>query len=183
MRAEFVTSYPSAQVRAVDPEIGSGEDHDRCRAMAEAMREIEALGSGVEFRDLIRAGFTSAEIIDHHTRAQALANEAAVKQISPSADQMADMIAKAKAPLPNRPLLPEGARETQAMFLGWGGYCAARSALVLDNWPGQRERCLEKLRDYLDRLPLLPRDRKKIVISVAAALQSAERGAASEVRQ
>lgn len=184
MRAEFFTPYPSAQGRAVDPEAGSGGDHPRCLEMAETMRDIAAIGS-CGFKDLIRAGFTSAEIIEHHDRAAAIAAEASVRQVTPSPDQLADMIAKARAPLPNRPLLPQDARETQPIYLLWGAYCAARSALVIDHWAGQRERCIDKLRDYLDRLPLLPRTRKQILLAVASSLQTSERRAApaSEVRQ
>lgn len=161
---------PSSQIRAVFPEMDEAP-HPRASEMAEAMREFSALGNGgPTFRDLIRGGFTSAEITEHHRQAERIANERGTRQVTPEADRMAELVAKAISPMPNRLPLPAGIDETQVLFLAWGQYCMARSAHVLDPWSGQRERCLDRLRDYLNRLPLHPRSRKDILLKVAAAM-------------
>ncbi|CAI2936122.1 hypothetical protein [Aminobacter niigataensis] len=163
---------PSSQIRAAFPEMDESP-HPRACEMAEAMREFSALGNGgPTFRDLIREGFTSAEITEHHRQAEQLANERGTRQIRPEPDRLAELVAKAVSPLPNRLPLPAGTAETQALFQAWGQYCAARGSHLLDPWSGQRERCLDKLRDYLNRLPLHPRSRKDISLKVAAALQA-----------
>lgn len=163
---------PSSQIRAVFPEIDD-TPHPRANEMAEAMRDFTALGNGgPTFRNLIAAGFTSAEITEHHRLAVRLANERGTRQITIEGDRMADIVAKAISPMPNRLPLPSGVDETQSLFIAWGHYCMARSALVLDPWAGQRERCLDKLRDYLNRLPLHPRSRKDILLKVAAAMSA-----------
>jgi hypothetical protein len=161
---------PSSQIRAVFPEMDE-TPHPRANDMAEAMRDFTALGNGgPTFRDLIAAGFTSAEIAEHNRIAQQLATERGTKQVTIEGDRMADLVAKSVAPLPNCLPLPAGVAETQALYMMWGQYCAARGAYLLDTWTGQRERCLEKLRDYLNRLPLHPRSRKDIILKVAGAL-------------
>ncbi len=161
---------PSSQIRTVFPELDENP-HPRAIEMAEAMREFTALGNGgPTFRDLIREGFTSAEIAEHHRQAEQLAHERGTRQITPEPDRLAELVAKAVSPVPNRLPLPAGTAETQALFQGWGHYCTARAAYLLDPWPGQRERCLDRLRDYLNRLPLHPRSRKDIALKVAAAL-------------
>lgn len=163
---------PSSQVRAVFPEMDE-TPHPRASEMAEAMRDFTALGNGgPTFRDLIREGFTSAEIAEHHRLALQIANERGTRQVSLEGDRLAEMVAKAISPMPNRLPLPAGTDETQVLFIAWGQYCMARSAQVLDPWSGQRERCLDKLRDYLNRLPLHPRSRKDILLKVAAALSA-----------
>lgn len=170
MRTE--TFRASAQTRPVLPEGLDGAPHPRAVALADAMLDIAALGhGGATFKDLIGAGFTSAEIIEHGEAAQKIANEKGTRQVAPSPDRLADMIEKARAAVPYRLPLPEGVGETQALFLSWGRYCAARAAFLIDPWPGQRERCIEVLFAYLDRLPLFPRDRKKIAMRVSATLQ------------
>lgn len=165
------TEPRSQQARRGHPEAGStGDVHPRCAEMAETMREIAAIRGGATYKDLMHAGFTAAEIIEYQHMAQRLANEASTRQVSPSPDVMAGMIDKARHAWPNRMPLPAGTRESQALFQHWGRYCAARAAYKLDAWTGQRERCLDTLTDFLDRLPLLPRDRKQIVRAVAATL-------------
>lgn len=169
MHAEF---RPSSQIRTVFPEMDETA-HPRACEMAEAMREFTALGNGgPTFRDLIRAGFTSAEIAEHHRQAERIATERGTRQVTPDADRLAELVAKAIAPLPNRLPLPANTSETQALYVAWGHYCVARGAYLLDPWPGQRERCLDKLRDYFNRLPLHPRSRKDITLKVAAALNA-----------
>lgn len=161
----------SSQIRAVLPETYDAEPHPRAVEMANTMLDIAALGNGVVYRDLLRAGFTNAEIIEHHRDAERIAGTMSSRQINPEPDRMADMIEKARAPFPDKMPLPAGMRETQTLFQHWGRYCAARGALLLDPWPGQRERCYELLLDYLHKLPLLPAARKKILRAVSATLQ------------
>lgn len=166
------TFRTSPQTRAMHPAPDDGELHDRARKLGETMRDIFALGQGVGFKDLIGAGYTSAEILEHHTAAQAYANELSTRRIAPSPDRLADMVAKARVPMPNKLPLPEGTSETQALFVAWGQYCAARAALLSDPWPGQRERCAEQLMLYLQRLPLPERDRKTIRRAVGETLNN-----------
>ncbi|RWK61825.1 MAG: hypothetical protein EOR85_12840 [Mesorhizobium sp.] len=161
--------FRSPQTRPVLPDEG-GDLHPRCREMAEAMRELLAAGGGVRFADLIRADFTSAEIVEFREQAAKLATELSTRQISARPDLMADIIEKARTPLPNRPPLPRDTKETQALLVAWGGYCTARAALVLDPWPGQRERCLALLSLYLNRLPIFPANRETVMRAVEQTL-------------
>ncbi|TJV33913.1 MAG: hypothetical protein E5X87_11430 [Mesorhizobium sp.] len=161
--------FRSPQTRPVLPDEG-GDLHPRCREMAEAMRELLAAGGGVRFADLIRADFTSAEIVEFREQAAKLATELSTRQISARPDLMADIIEKARTPLPNRPPLPRDTKETQAQLVAWGGYCTARAALVLDPWPGQRERCLALLSLYLNRLPIFPANRETVMRAVEQTL-------------
>jgi hypothetical protein len=182
MRETSANYRYSSQVRAVDPDA-PGELHPRAKELGEAMRDIYALGQGVAFKDLVCAGFTTSEIIEHHHAAQKHANELSERRISPAPDRLAEMIEKARAPLPNKLPLPEGTTETQPLFVAWGHYCAARAALMVDAWPGQRERCAEQLIAYLRRLPMLPRDRKLILREVGRALQNVGTPAQREAAQ
>lgn len=159
----------SAQTRPVLPEDG-GEVHPRCREMAEAMRELLASGGGVRFVDLIRADFTSAEIVEFKETAAKLATELSTRQVSIRPDLLADIIDKARSAMPNRLPLPRDTTETQALVVAWGKYCAARSALAIDPWSSQRERCLAVLAAYLDKLPVFPTIRKAVVTAVEETL-------------
>lgn len=162
---------PSAQARPAHP-FPAEEPHPRAMKLAQTMRDIFALGQGVSFKDLIRAGFTAAELIEHGRAAEALGNQLSEKQTTIAPDLLADMVAKARAPMPNDPPMPQHVGETQALYLAWGYYCAARQALRLDPWPGQRERCADVLMAYLQRLPLFPRERKTILREAAKAMQT-----------
>jgi hypothetical protein len=122
--------------------------HPRAVELAEAMRE--GLGT---FRDLVGAGFTAAEITEFHAEARALATSLAARQVSPGADLLAEMVTKARAAIAAHRPMPKGATETQALFVAWGRYCAARAAYLLDPWDGQRERCLDLLRAYFRATP------------------------------
>ncbi|MER8811423.1 hypothetical protein [Mesorhizobium sp. M0965] len=161
--------FRSQQTRPIFPE-DADDGHPRCREMAEAMRELFAAGGGVRSKDLIGAGFTWAEIAEFGDAAAKLANTASVRQVNARPDLMADIIEKARAPLPNRPPLPRDTKETQALLVAWGRYCSARAALVLDPWSGQRERCLKVLSAYLDRLPIFPASRVTVLLAVEQAL-------------
>lgn len=145
--------------------------HPRAVDMANTILDLNAISPGVTYRDLIGAGYTSAEIIEHHPEAEKIAADRAVYRRAEDPDRLADMIAKARSPLPNKLPLPRCTKETQALFIAWGRYCAARSAYLIDPWPGQREHCLERLTTYLHKIPLFPRERKDILIATARALQ------------
>ncbi|MDG4854554.1 MULTISPECIES: hypothetical protein [unclassified Mesorhizobium] len=159
----------SSQTRREFPEAGF-DTHPRCLEMAEAMRDLFAVGGGVRLEDLIGAGFTSAEIIEFQDSAARLALLASTKQITIRPDLLADMIEKARHAAPNRPPLPGDAQPTQSLILAWGQYCAAHGALLLDPWSGQRERCISVLSGYLDRLPIFPAIRSSVINAVEAAM-------------
>lgn len=144
--------------------------HRRAVEMAAAMQDIFALGNGVGFKDLLRAGFTSAEIIEHHEAADQLATEASVKRIGPAPDGMAEVKAKACSPVPNDPPRPRRTGEGQALFVAWRRYCAARQALAFDPWEGQRERCLALLGAALDHCDMFERPRGEVIEAVAKHL-------------
>lgn len=124
----------------VDPEAA----HPRAVEMAEAMRE-----GACTFRELLGRGFTGAEITEHYPDAKALAASLSVRQVFPGADLLADLVAKAKAAIVGHQPMPAGAGDSQALFLAWSRYCAARAAYVVDPWADQRERCIRLLRGYL----------------------------------
>lgn len=162
----------STQSRPMPP--GEPEDmfdtHPRCFEMAEAMRDLFAVGGGVRFADLIRAGFTSAEIVEFKEQAGKIATERSTRWMSIRPDLMADIIEKARIAVPNRLPLPRDTTETQALVVTWGKYCAARAALIMDPWPSQRERCLTILSAYLDKLPIFPTARKAVLAAVDETL-------------
>ncbi|BCH20142.1 hypothetical protein [Mesorhizobium sp. L-2-11] len=159
----------SPQARPVFPE-SADDAHPRCREMAEAMRELFSVGGGVRSKDLVGAGFSWTEIVEFRDAAARLATDASVRQITSRPDLMADIIEKARAPMPNRPPLPRDTKETQARLVDWGRYCTARAARVLDPWPGQRERCLNLLSLYLNRLPIFPANRETVLRAVEQTL-------------
>jgi hypothetical protein len=165
--------YNRSDIPHLDHPEAHGEPHPRAVEMADTMLDIAALGHGVTFKDLIGAGFTSAEVIEHHEEARRIAADRAVYRTSQEPDRLADMIEKARAPLPHKLPLPKGAGENQALVLAWGRYCAARGAYLLDTWSGQRERCIALLTDYLAKIPLFTKERKKIVLAVAETLARA----------
>ena len=158
--AEPRPDWPDAAL-TVDPE----RMHPRAVAMAEAFRE-----GATTFKAIIGAGFTAAEIIEFRDDAEALAKHLSVRQVSPGADLMAEMVAKAKAAIANRLPMPKGATETQALFVAWGRYCAARAAHTLDPWEGQRERCLTLLRAYFRATPAGPAVAEHVVRAVAETM-------------
>lgn len=168
MNMHFLTSERSrgrsGEIRADWPE-GEAEIHPRAAEMADAMRET---GPGCTFRDLVQRGFNAAEITEFHDEAAKLARDGWNKQLTIRPDMVADIIAKARVPLPNAPPLTRDMKETQALLVLWGSYCAARQALVIDPWTGQRERAMGRLSAYLDRMPIFPRIREDILAAVSA---------------
>lgn len=147
--------------------VDSDAAHPRAVEMAEAMREGRAT-----FKELIGAGFTSAEIIEFHKEAEAIAMERATRQVSPGADLLSEMIVKAKAAIVNHMPMPKDAVESQSLYLAWGRYCAARNAHVVDPWSGQRERCIEMLRAYFRLTPAGPATTDHVVRAVAETLEA-----------
>lgn len=208
-RAEFTApprARPSVQLRFghPHPELVEGElvegvegkPHPRAKAMASVMQDIAASGGGVVFRDLAQAGFTAAEIIEHHVEAARLAAEASTREVAPEGDRVPDIIARARAPLPNRPPVvrlpllrqaqdeeggnphgePRACRGVEPddphLRNAWGRYCAARAAYLLDPWVSQRERCMALLERCLDMLPLLPRQKNDVLVAVDATMRT-----------
>lgn len=161
------TIQPRPQWPDVPASIDTDAAHPRAVEMAEAMREGRAT-----FKELIGAGFTSAEIIEFHKDAEAMAIERATRQISPGADLLAEMIVKAKAAIINHRPMPKGAVESQPLYLAWGRYCAARNAHVVDPWSGQRERCLALLFAYFRLTPAGPATTEHVVRAVAETLEA-----------
>lgn len=155
---------PSRQMRPIHPEAGENL-HPRCIEMAEAMRE-----GADTFRGLVGRGFSAQEITAFHEAAQALARENSVRHLNMRPDAIEDIIDKARHAVPNRPPLPRGIEETQATLVAWSRYCAARSALTLDPWATQRERCLSILRAYLDRAEIFEPIKQRIIEAVAETL-------------
>ncbi|WP_141246042.1 hypothetical protein [Mesorhizobium sp. WSM3859] len=134
------------------------------------MRDLFAISGGVKPEDLIRAGFTSSEIIEFRDNAARLAVLTSTKQLTLRPDLLEDMIEKARHAAPNRLPLPADAEPTRGLVQAWGEYCAARGALLLDPWHGQRERCMAVLSSYLDSLPIFPAIRTSVLRAVEAAM-------------
>ncbi|RUX91924.1 hypothetical protein EOA25_31880, partial [Mesorhizobium sp. M2A.F.Ca.ET.040.01.1.1] len=91
------------------------ETHPRCLEMAEAMRDLFAVCGGVKIEDLVRAGFTSAEIVEFRDDAATLAALASTKQLTVRPDLLEDMIDKARHAAPNRLPLPADAEPTRGL--------------------------------------------------------------------
>lgn len=138
--------------------------------MADTMRDLFAVGGGVRIEDLARAGFTNFEILEFRDDAARLATVASIKQITIRPDLLEDMIEKARHAAPNRLPLPTDAEPTRGLVQSWGNYCAARGALLLDPWPGQRERCVTVLANYLESLPIFPAIRASVLKAVEASM-------------
>jgi len=163
-----ISRHPSDQ-RPAFPEAFV-ETHPRCLEMSEAMRDLFAVSGGVKPEDLIRAGFTSSEIIEFRDNAARLAVLTSTKQLTIRPDLLEDMIEKARYAAPNRLPLPADAEPTRGLVQAWGEYCAARGALLLDPWAGQRERCMAVLSSYLECLPIFPAIRMRVLQAVEAAM-------------
>lgn len=154
----------TGQTRPIHPEAGA-DVHPRCAEMAESMRE----GANT-WKALVAAGYSPAEINLHYHRAHDLALERSVRQIASRADTLEDVIRKACDAIASRPPLPRGLEETQDTLVRWGLYCQSRASLTLDPWSGQRERCLNLLRAYLDRSEMFTPSKNTVIASVAEVL-------------
>lgn len=155
-------SRPATPIRDSDPRALERTPHLRAIEMAKTMQDIAASSGAATFKDLIRAGFTSAEIIEFGTQAQQMAAEWKSESRKSVQDELADMIMKVKQPVPNRPPMTGSLATSTQFFEAWGRYCASRAALMLDPWAPQRERCICVLQGFLNFLPLLPTERAKL---------------------
>ncbi|APH71416.1 hypothetical protein [Aquibium oceanicum] len=135
---------PTPQTRPLWPDAPATIDpeamHPRALEMAERMRE-----GATTFRELTGAGFSAAEIDRFAADARAHAQALAERQVEPGGDLMSEMADKARAAIPMQPPLPRGAPLTQAMLVGWRGYCTAVAAHAIDPHAAQRDRCLSLL--------------------------------------
>jgi hypothetical protein len=167
---------PYATARPCHPE-GDDVPHPRAIEMAEKMREAAAFG-GVTFADIVQAGFSTAEIIEHEPIARKIAAASIVRQIAPTHDRLADIVIKAIAAAAHAMPVMAGASAIDGDGVDrWGRYCTARAAFKIDPWVSQRERCLALLRTFLHALPLLPREANQIIHAVAAAMKTEGRHA------
>lgn len=162
--SEIAHSRRPPQTRPIHPEAGA-EVHPRCAEMAESMRE-----GADTWKALLAAGYSPAEINLHYHRAHDLALDRSVRQVASRADTLEDVIRKARDAVASHPPLPRGIEETQDTLVRWSLYCQARASLTLDPWSGQRERCLNLLRVYLDRSEMFAPSKNVVVARVADTL-------------
>ncbi|KAB0571248.1 hypothetical protein [Brucella pituitosa] len=163
----FRPVYPS---RAADPRGSETTPHLRAIEMAKTMQDVAASRGAATLRDLLNAGFTSAEIIEFGIQAQNLAAEWKSESRKGAYDNIEDMVMKVREPMPNRPPMTENFLTSSAFFEAWGLYCAGRAALMLDPWAAQRERCIVHLGRFLNMLPLLPAERARLMQSAEKTL-------------
>ncbi|MDG9790551.1 hypothetical protein [Brucella anthropi] len=161
---------PTTPIRNTDPRALERTPHLRAIEMAKTMQDIAASSGAATFKDLVRAGFTSAEIIEFGTQAQQMAAEWKSESRKAGHDNLADMVMKVKQPVPNRPPMTVDLIASTQFFEAWGRYCASRAALMLDPWAPQRERCICVLQSFLNFLPLLPAERAKLTLAAEQTL-------------
>ncbi|MBS9720205.1 hypothetical protein JYU29_05825 [Tianweitania sp. BSSL-BM11] len=162
-----------------------GEDapHPDAIRMAEVMREMKEAHGACLYKDMTRAGFTPAQITEHFPQAQRLADAASTVQVTTDrVDRCADVLFKARSPMPNRPPMMAGVDE-QALRSAWGDYCQSRSALRLDPWSGQRERALAKLERCLWMLPIHQAERARIMHETGRILANTPQGSLFATRK
>lgn len=164
------TSNPKSSLHSLDINSLECAPHRRAVEMAKTMQDIAAANGAAVFMDLIRAGFTSAEIIEFGAQAQNLAAEWKSESRKAPHDNLADMMLKVRQPLPNRPPMTEHFVTSPDYFEAWGRYCASRAALLLDPWAPQRERCICVLQAFLNFLPLLPAERARLTLAADQTL-------------
>lgn len=158
---------PSPQPRAVHPEATAR--HPRAIELADAMREVAGCGTGPSEKDMVMAGFSVGEIIEHLPVAKLVLAESFVREVTPPGDRVPQIIEKAIASAAH--IMPktaglDAASEDAAEKI-WRRYCAARAAFKLDPWWSQGERCLEILKSFLRKLPLMEREANRVIFAVA----------------
>ena len=163
----FRPIYP---IRATDPRSPETTPHLRAIEMAKTMQDVAASRGAATLRDLLNAGFTSAEIIEFGIQAQNLAAEWKSESRKGAYDNIEDMAMKVREPMPNRPPMTENFLTSSTFFEAWGRYCAGRAALMLDPWAAQRERCIVHLGQFLSMLPLLPAERARLMQAAEKSL-------------
>lgn len=163
----------SAQIRADDPAPSAAPSAIAIR-MADLMREIVHRDGHVTEKSLmIEGGFSAADLIEHRPEAMRLAQ--LVMTIPGKAGLKPGEIAeKCMNPAEWMMPLPAGTESSADMKCAWIDYCKASQAHRLDPWISQRERTLSKLRGFLERLPLLPREVNGIVTTLAMHLHRRE---------
>lgn len=148
----------------------------RAMQMGEAMREIGFRDGNVTEPALIAEGFTAAEIVEHADAARRYAGYV-LARVGAACDRIDGVIGKAVAAHAGMMPLTGATAATEAMRAAWGAYCAASAAHRLDPWPGQVERTLARLKGFLGHLPMLERERNRVVTAVAASLKRRVHGA------
>lgn len=166
-RSPGYASQPSCAIDIDDP-------HPRAVEMAEKMREAAGAFGHATWGDLVAAGFSSDEIVEHETLARTLAGAGFVRQVTPAGDRVPDFLQKAIAATVHVMPLTAGATPTAERAGAWEAFCRARAAWKLDPWTSQGERCLAHLDRFLRFFPLLDRERNRIVSGLAAS-QKTER--------
>lgn len=161
----------SSTRRAAHPEVGSEFRNPRAVELADAMREVAGCGAGPNEADMKMLGFSAAEIIEHLPAAKLILAESFVRELQPSGDRLQQIIEKALASAVHLMPVTAGldAPSQDAARLEWQRFCQARAAFKLDPWWSQSERCLEALKAFLKRLPLLEREANRVIYAVAAA--------------
>ncbi|TIN84330.1 hypothetical protein [Mesorhizobium sp.] len=159
----------TAARRADDPELR--RFHPRAVELADALREAAGCGDCATEKDMVMAGFSVAEIVEHAAEAKQIIAETFVKQVAPSFDRVPEIIQKALDAVAHQMPVTGGLTEseTDAAATEWRRYCVARSAFKLDPWWSQSERTLTMLRRFLAKLPLLEREANRVIYAVGAA--------------
>lgn len=149
---------------------GAEAPHHRAVEMAEKMAEATGAYGGAFYADLVAAGFSQTEIVEHEATARALCAAGFVRNIRPAGDRVPGIIEKALASAAH--VMPRTAAlefdDAQEAEYRWRRYCQARAAFKLDPWLSQGERCLSHLKDFLRCIPLLEREVNRIIFAVAA---------------
>jgi hypothetical protein len=174
MRAEFITAYPSAQIRAENPEPDNF--HPRAKEMADLVKELTGGEGGASESQLLANGFTMEEIIEHMPDVQRILRRSFVRQLNPPGDRVPEIIMKALASANHEMPKISGIDPSIEAIYAWGRYCAARAAWMLDPWISQQERCIHLLDAFLRKIgPLLPREVNRITYAIAASMKAEAR--------
>ncbi len=115
---------------------GAEAPHHRAVEMAEKMAEATGAYGGAFYADLVAAGFSQAEIVEHEATARALCAAGFVRDVRPAGDRVPDIIEKALASAAHRMPRTAGlsAEDADAAEAHWKLYCRARAAFKLDPW-------------------------------------------------
>lgn len=157
--------------RRVEHPEAAGKIRDaRAIELAEAIAEIAGCGNGATESDLSVLGFSVGEIIAHLPEAKLILAETFVRELAPSGDRMQQIIEKALASAVH--LMPvtgglDGPSQDIAR-IEWQRYCQARAAFKLDPWWSQSERCLNALKVFLRKLPLMEKEANRVIYAIAA---------------
>lgn len=154
--------------------LGHTSPSQAVQKMADDILNINALHGGVQTSDLIAAGYTTAEIVEHQAEATALANKTHVRFQYPSRHSLTDMSFKISEAALCQPALPDNHALNETQRKAWIAYCRTRAAYTQDPWHVLRYRCIDLLLAYLLTLPIVPGDRNKLIDAFDAKLAPAE---------